>query len=41
MTVSPKGFASSLRAPQGSTHARVMGVGGYRPERMPQRHAHM
>ena len=34
MTVSPKGFASSLRAPQGSTHARVMGVGGYRPERM-------
>ena len=34
MTVSPKGFASSLRAPQGSTHARVMGVGGYRPERI-------
>ena len=29
-----KGFASALQSPGGARHARVLGVGGYRPERI-------
>lgn len=34
MSVTSKGFASSLRSAEGARHARVLGLGGYRPERV-------
>ena len=34
MTATSKGFASSLLTPSGSRHARMLGVGGYRPRRI-------
>ncbi len=34
MTVEPKGFASQLSAGPPVTHARISGVGGYRPKRV-------
>lgn len=34
MTVTSKGFASALQAPSGARHARMLGVGGYRPRRI-------
>ncbi|MFQ6173198.1 beta-ketoacyl-ACP synthase III [Oryzobacter sp. R7] len=34
MTVTSKGFASALRSAEGRRHARILGVGGYRPRRI-------
>lgn len=34
MTVAPKGFASQLSAGPPVTHARISGIGGYRPRRV-------
>jgi 3-oxoacyl-[acyl-carrier-protein] synthase-3 len=34
MTVTSKGFASTLRSATGQQHARIAGIGGYRPKRI-------
>ncbi|WP_392545327.1 beta-ketoacyl-ACP synthase III [Oryzobacter sp. 24SJ04S-52] len=34
MTVTSKGFASSLQSSTGQQHARILGIGGYRPRRI-------
>ena len=33
MTVTPKGFASALQVSAPTLHARISGIGGYRPRR--------
>ncbi len=34
MTITSKGFASALRTPTAQQHARILGIGGYRPRRI-------
>jgi len=34
MTLTPKGFSSALRSATPTPHARISGIGGYRPRRI-------